>query len=74
MKRMVQWKVRWVWYVVVLVIPVLLVIAAGYADKLITQQSFTMKGISTNDEFTQFGPVGYFLFNFFTFGISEETG
>lgn len=74
LKRLVQWKVNWVWYVLVLVVPVVLVIGAGYADKLINQQSFTMKGFSTNDEFPQFGPVGYFLFNFFTFGIGEETG
>lgn len=74
LKRMVQWKVNLVWYAAVLVVPVLLVIAAGYADKLINQQSFSKKGFSTNDEFPQFGPLGYFLFNFFTFGIGEETG
>jgi uncharacterized protein len=74
LKRLVQWKVNWVWYVVVLVVPVLLVIAAGYADEFINRQSFTMKGFSTNNEFAQLGPVSYFLFNFFTFGIGEETG
>jgi uncharacterized protein len=74
LKRMAQWKVNWIWYVVVLVIPVLLVIAAGYADELINQQPFSMKGFSTNNEFPQFGVVSYFLLNFFTFGIGEETG
>lgn len=74
LKRLIQWKVNWIWYAVVLVVPVILVIAAGYADKLINQQPFTMKGFSTNDEFPQFGPIGYFLLNFFTFGIGEETG
>jgi uncharacterized protein len=74
LQRKVQWKVNWVWYVVVLVIPVLLVIAAGYADKLLNRQLFTMQGFSTNGEFPQIGPIGYFLFNFFTFGIGEETG
>jgi uncharacterized protein len=74
LKRMVQWEVKWVWYVVVLVVPVLVVTAAGYADGLMNNQSFTLKGFSTNEEFPQFGPVGYFLFNFFTFGIGEETG
>jgi membrane protease YdiL (CAAX protease family) len=74
LKRMVQWKVNWVWYVVVLVVPVVLVIAADYADQFINQQPFTMKGFSTNNEFPQFGPLGYFLFNFFTFGIGEESG
>lgn len=74
LKRLAQWKVGWIWYVVVLVVPVLLVVAAGYADQLTGGQSFTMKGFSVNDEFSQFGPLGYFLFNFFTFGIGEETG
>jgi uncharacterized protein len=74
LKRLVQWKVNWVWYVVVLVVPVLLVIAAGYTDEFINQQPFTIKGFSTSNEFSQFGAVSYFLFNFFTFGIGEETG
>lgn len=74
LKRLVQWKVKWIWYVVVIIVPVLLVVAAGYADRFINGQSFTMKGFSANDEFPQFGPLGYFLFNFFTFGIGEETG
>ena len=74
LKRMLKWNVNWIWYVIVLIVPVVLVIAAGYADKLINQQAFTMKGFSTNDEFPQFGPIDYFLFNFFTFGIGEETG
>jgi len=74
LKRLFQWKVNWVWYVVVLLIPVLLVIAAGYAGEFIDQQSFTMKGFSTNAAFPQFGQLGYFLFNFLTFGIGEETG
>lgn len=74
LKRLLQWKVNWVWYVIVLVVPVLLVVTAGYADQLINRQPFTMKGFSSNAEFPQFGPVAYFLFNFFTFGIGEETG
>jgi uncharacterized protein len=74
LQRMVQWKINWIWYIVVLVIPVLLVIAAGYADELINQQPFTMKGFSTNNEFPQFGVLSYFLLNFFTFGMGEETG
>jgi uncharacterized protein len=74
LKRMVQWKVNWVWYVVVLLIPVLLVIVAGYADEFINQQSFTMKGFSSNNEFPQIGAIGFFLLHFFTFGLGEETG
>jgi uncharacterized protein len=74
LKRMVQWKVNWIWYFIVFIATVLLVIAAGYADELLNKQPFTMKGFSTNDEFPQFGPLSYFLFNFFTFGIGEETG
>jgi membrane protease YdiL (CAAX protease family) len=74
LKRIVKWKVNWVWFFIVLVIPVLIVIAAGFADQLTNTQAFTMKGFSTNEEFPQFGPFGYFLFNLFTFGIGEETG
>lgn len=74
LRRLVQWKVNWIWYFLVLAVPILLVIAAGYADQLLNQQAFSMKKFSINDEFPQFGPVGYFLFNFFTFGIGEETG
>jgi membrane protease YdiL (CAAX protease family) len=74
LKKLIQWKVNWIWYVVVFVIPILLVIAVGYADNIINHQLFTMDGFSTNSEFPQFGPLGYFLFNFFTFGIGEETG
>jgi uncharacterized protein len=74
LNRIVMWKVNWVWYAVALAVPVLLVMAAGYAGGLINHESFTMKGFSTNDEFTLFGPVSYFIFNFFTFGIGEETG
>jgi len=74
LKRIVQWKVKWVWYIVVLIIPVLLVLAAGYIDEFINKQSFTMNGFSTNDEFPEFGVLSYFLFNLFTFGIGEETG
>jgi uncharacterized protein len=74
LKKLGNWKVNWKWYVVILVIPVLLVIVAGYTDEIINQQSFTMKGFSTNAAFPQFGPLAYFLFNFLTFGIGEETG
>jgi membrane protease YdiL (CAAX protease family) len=74
LKKMLLWKVNWIWYVVVLVIPVVLVIAAGFADQQINGHPFTMNGFSTNDEFPGIGPIGYFLFNFFTFGIGEETG
>jgi membrane protease YdiL (CAAX protease family) len=74
LKKLGNWKVNWKWYMVVLVIPVLLVVVAGYTDEIINQQSFTMKGFSTNAELPQFGPLAYFLFNFFTFGIGEETG
>jgi CAAX protease family protein len=74
LRRLVQWKVKWIWYVVVIIIPVLIVVVAGYGDQLINKQTFTMKGFATNDEFPQFGPLGYALFNFFTFGIGEETG
>jgi uncharacterized protein len=72
--RIIRWKVNWIWYVVVLVVPILLVIATGYFDELITGQPFTMEGFSSNREFPQFSPFGFFLFNFFTFGIGEETG
>ena len=74
LRRIVQWKVKLVWYIVVIIIPVLLVIIAGYFDELLNKQSFTMKGFSTNDEFPEFGVLSYFLFNLFTFGIGEETG
>lgn len=74
LKRLVKWKVKWVWYFVVIIIPVLLVIVAGYFDKFLNKQSFTMKGFSANNEFPEFGVLSYFLFNFFTFGIGEETG
>jgi uncharacterized protein len=74
LKRLVQWKVNWVWYMIVLVVPVLLVIVAGYAGQFINHQTFSMKGFSTNEEFPQFGPFEYLFFNFFTFGIGEETG
>ncbi len=74
LKKVLLWKVNWVWYVVVLIVPVVLVIGAGYADELNNETPFTMKGFSTNEEFPQFGPIEYFLFNIFTFGIGEETG
>jgi len=74
LKRIVQWKVKWFWYIVVIIVPVLLVIIAGYFDELLNKHSFTMKGFSTNDEFPEFGVLSYFLFNLFTFGIGEETG
>ena len=73
-KRIVQWKVKWVWYFVVLIIPVLLVIAAGYFNELANKQSFTMRGFSTNEQFPECGVLSYFLFNLFSFGIGEETG
>jgi membrane protease YdiL (CAAX protease family) len=66
--------VKWVWYVVVIIIPILLVVVAGYLDEIINNQSFTMKGFSTNEEFPEFGVLSYFLLNLFTFGIGEETG
>jgi membrane protease YdiL (CAAX protease family) len=74
MRQLTRWKVSWTWYAVVIVVPVLLVIAAGYADGWINHYSFSMKGFSTNKAFPQFGPLGYFVFNFLTFGIGEETG
>ena len=74
LKRLIQWKVKWLWYIVVIIMPVLLVIAAGYLDEFINKQSFTMKGFSTSKEFPEFGGLSYFLFNLFTFGIGEETG
>lgn len=74
LKRIVQWKVHWIWYIVVLIVPGLLVIAAGYADQYINGNLFSMKGFSTNKEFPQFGPAAYFVFNVLTFGIGEETG
>lgn len=74
LNRLVKWKISWKWYLVVTLIPVLLVVLCGYANQLLTGQSFSMKGFSTNEEFPQFGPWQYLLFNFFTFGIGEETG
>lgn len=74
LKRLVKWKVNWIWYFVVLVIPVLLVMAAGLLDELINKQAFSMIGFSISKEFPQFGIIGFFLFNLFTFGIGEETG
>jgi membrane protease YdiL (CAAX protease family) len=74
LKRLLQWNVKWVWYIIVFIIPILLVIASGYINELINNQPFTMNGFSTNDEFPEFGVLSYFLFNLFTFGIGEETG
>lgn len=74
LKRLAQWNVGIKWYFVVLVAPVLLVLAAGAAVQFFNGQRFNMNGFATNDEFPQFGPLGYFLFNLFTFGIGEETG
>lgn len=74
LKRLLSWKINWIWFFIVLIVPVLLVIAAGFTDQLINNQEFNMRGFSTNDEFPQFGAAGYFLFNLFTFGIGEETG
>jgi uncharacterized protein len=74
MNKILLWKVNWVWYLIVFIVPILLVIATGYIDQLLNKQPFAMKGFSTNNEFPQFGALGYFLFNFFTFGIGEETG
>lgn len=74
LKRLILWKVHRIWYVIVLVIPVLLVILAGYLDQFINGRTFSMSGFSTNEEFPQFGVLSYFLFNLFTFGIGEETG
>lgn len=74
LKRLVQWRVPFQWYLIVLVAPVLLVVVAGYAAEIFTGEEFTMIGFSTNAEFPEFGPIGYFLFNLLTFGIGEETG
>ncbi|MBM3415637.1 MAG: CPBP family intramembrane metalloprotease [Bacteroidetes bacterium] len=74
LKRLVQWKVNGIWYVIVLAVPVALTIVAGYTSQLINGEPFSMKGFSTNNEFPQFGPLAYFMFNFLTFGVGEETG
>lgn len=72
--RLLQWRVHWKWYLIVLVVPVLMVITVGYAAEIFTGEKFTMIGFSTNDEFPEFGPIGYFIFNLLTFGVGEETG
>ena len=72
--RLAKWQVGWIWFVVALVVPVLLVVAAGLADQWLNGRPFSMRGFSTNDEFPEFGAVGYFVFNLVTFGIGEETG
>jgi membrane protease YdiL (CAAX protease family) len=73
-RRMISWRVNWIWYLVVLVLPVLLVIITRFIDQSVNNNPFSMKGFSVNDEFPQFGPLAYFLFNLCTFGIGEETG
>lgn len=74
LKKFVLWQVHWVWYFIVLIVPVILVVLAGYADQFINHHSFSMQGFSTNKEFPAAGPLSYFLLNLFTFGIGEETG
>jgi membrane protease YdiL (CAAX protease family) len=78
LKKILQWKVKWYWYwywyAVVLALPFLLMLAAGWAGYYIYKETFSMTGFSTNPKFPQFGPLAYFLFNFFTFGIGEEAG
>ncbi len=73
-KRLWKWNVNWIWFFAVLIVPVLLVMVTGYIDQLINSNSFSMQGFSANNEFPQFGVLGYFLFNLFTFGIGEEFG
>ncbi|HEX4957635.1 MAG TPA: CPBP family intramembrane glutamic endopeptidase [Lacibacter sp.] len=74
LNKLVQWNVHWVWYFIVLLVPVLLVLGAGYADQFINDHPFSMRGFSTNNEFPGTAPLSYFLLNLFTFGIGEETG
>ncbi|MDH3651974.1 MAG: CPBP family glutamic-type intramembrane protease [Saprospiraceae bacterium] len=73
-RRVFKWNVKPIWYVAVLIAPVLIVICAGLLDQWLNQQPFRMEGFSTNKEFPQFGPVAFLLFNFITFGIGEEIG
>ncbi|MDH3246359.1 MAG: CPBP family intramembrane metalloprotease [Saprospiraceae bacterium] len=72
--RIFLWRVHWKWYVIVLIVPLMLVVGAGYLDQMLNDQPFSMTGFSTNDEFPQFGPLAFLLFNFVTFGVGEETG
>ncbi len=73
LKRMVQWRVGAVWYVVVLA-PLMLLIITMFWEYLAHQKPMDWAGIGVSSEFPEFSIVGFFLFNLVTFGIGEEVG
>lgn len=72
--RITLWNVSVWWYVAVFGGTMLLFVAGSTLAGMIDGQAFTWQGFGTNREFPALNPVGYFLFNLFTFGFGEEIG
>lgn len=71
--RMFRWKVKIVWYFVVLLGPFILFGIAVIINYILTG-NFTYQGIGVSNEFSQFGPIAFLIYNIVTFGFGEETG
>jgi uncharacterized protein len=73
LKSMVKWRVGIVWYGVVLLPIVFLLLAmlwAFYAH----QKPMDFKSLFISKELPEFSAIGFLMYNFFAFGVGEETG
>jgi membrane protease YdiL (CAAX protease family) len=72
-QRIVRWNVHWRWYAIIFVstIGVFFITILVYAT---CNETVTLKGFGTNNEFPNLSFAGYFLLSLFTFGFGEEIG
>ncbi len=69
-----RWRVSWIWYVVALGVPFLLMVGSLWADQLWGKNPIEWTGVGISREFPELGLFGFLLYNVLSFGIGEEIG
>jgi len=73
-KRMTRWRVGAGWYVLVLLGPLLLAIAALGLEAALNKHPLQLTGLGLSPEFPGLGRVGFLLFTVLVYGYGEEVG
>jgi membrane protease YdiL (CAAX protease family) len=74
LQRVVKWNVHWRWYAIVFVSTIGVFFVAATFVYSICNETATLRGLGTSNEFPNLSVVGFFVLNLFTFGFGEEIG
>lgn len=73
-RRMVAWRGRLVWVATGLLAPIALLLVAAVLASILSDEPFRIAEIGRSSEFPRFTPMGFLLYNVFSFGYGEEVG